>query len=73
MGIVDITHISKPFFLSTVLFVILILSSLSLAILQLVNKRTRQAILFFAIGVLTSIIYTILIQVWLADTMPKTP
>lgn len=69
MGIVDITNVSKPFFLSTVIFLILILSLLSLGILQLFTKKYKRAVLFAALSVASSIVYVILIRIWLADTM----
>ena len=73
MGIVDITDISKPFFVTTVLFLIFILSFLSLGILQVFNKRYKRMILFLALGILSAVTYGLLVYYWLADTMPKTP
>ena len=73
MGMVDITHISKPFFVSAVLFLIVILSCLSIGIVQLFSKKTKRGIFFFGMAVLSSILYALLVHYWLADTMPKTP
>jgi Na+/glutamate symporter len=69
LGLVDITHVSAAFLGTTALFLMLVFSFLSLAIVQLFSLNKKRALLFFLISIVAAVIYFVLLNVWLKNTM----
>ncbi|MEY4480697.1 MAG: hypothetical protein RLZZ267_1375 [Bacillota bacterium] len=69
MGLVDITEVSRAFFITTALFIVMTLSFLSLAFVTLVNNKKKNALVYFVLGISAAITYGILVLTWLQDTM----
>jgi Na+-driven multidrug efflux pump len=64
MGSVNLTGVTPPLFIITLIFVLAIFSMFSMAILRGFQKQTRQAISYAAAGVGLIVIFTVVLLVW---------
>lgn len=69
MGLVDITEVSRAFFITTAIFIILTLSLLSLAFIKIANYKKKSALIYLLLGICSGITYLLLVYTWLIDTM----
>lgn len=61
VDVVNITAVTPKFFVVTVLFLLFILSMLSLGVLRLFQKRALQGVLFFLAGVIGIVAFVIVL------------
>jgi Na+-driven multidrug efflux pump len=64
MGSVNLTGVTPPLFIITLIFVLAIFSMYSMAILRAFQKRTKQAINYGTIGVVLIAIFAVILTVW---------
>lgn len=69
MGLVDITEISRAFFVTTAIFIVMTLSFLSLAFVTIASNKKRSALIYSLLGISSAILYGVLVLTWLKDTM----
>ena len=61
MGLVDISYVNGDFFILSAVFILFILSMLSMGVLRLFQLRPRSAAVYFTIGVLAIVAFALVI------------
>ncbi|MFK7695493.1 hypothetical protein [Paenibacillus sp. HJGM_3] len=65
MGLVDIGGIEPKFFATSAIFILLILSLLSMGILRTFQQRVRPAVVFFVLSAASLVLFIWIINAWL--------
>jgi hypothetical protein len=65
LGLVDIGGIEPKFFITSAIFILLILSLISLGILRSFQQRVRPAITFFVLGAVSIILFIWIMNAWI--------
>lgn len=68
MSLVDTSGISASFFITTAIFLFVILSCISWGVVKLFQQRKRTAWTSLGVGGLLTVVYIVLVVTWLADT-----
>ncbi|MCM3747270.1 hypothetical protein M3223_07875 [Paenibacillus pasadenensis] len=64
MTAVDVSNVSAGLFVLGAVFILLIFSLLSLGVLRMFQQRFRQGWFYFAGGVISAIVFYILLDLW---------
>lgn len=65
MGLVDIGGIEPKFFITSVIFILLILSLISMGVLRSFQQRVRPAVTFFVIGAVSIVLFIWIMNAWI--------
>ncbi|GIQ67752.1 hypothetical protein DUZ99_11800 [Xylanibacillus composti] len=66
MGLTDITGVSAPFFITSALFIMLILSAFSFSIVRLFQGRRTPGIVSIAVAIVSSVGFGVILNNWSA-------
>lgn len=64
MGLTDITGVTAPFFITSALFIILILSGFSIGVLRFFQGRRKPGIISIVIAILSCVGFGVILNNW---------
>ncbi|MDF2669584.1 MAG: hypothetical protein K0R67_1890 [Paenibacillus sp.] len=65
LGLVDIGGIEKDFFITSAIFIMLILTFVSLGIVRLFQQRYKPAVIFIVLGVISIGLFVWIMNSWI--------
>ncbi|MEB3101683.1 hypothetical protein [Ferviditalea candida] len=64
MGLVDLSHVTPPFFITVAISIMLIFSFLSVGVLRFFQKRIRSGVYFVLGGTLFAAIFIVILNIF---------